>query len=210
MVSRASTRCLLCLLLCSAFIGVGRAYAQLEQVLAIVKSRAQLALEPTGFSTSAHTVSLRFPLGGPHALNLSGEYFRASTLSRAYERRMQVESDWKFRSIPITLSYSYALPALNRRMTPVVGMGVSTHFYYERTRRDGLPASAAPQAFDAHYGVGVGAEATVGMRVLMTPRVFVLGQSRLRYVGHVAQRSARSMHGPFTLLDFSMGIGFEL
>jgi hypothetical protein len=210
MVCRTTTRCLLCLILCAACAGVQRAEAQLMRTLAAWVDNDRLSVSSSGYASSAHTVSLRMPLGGPHAVNVSGEYFRASSLPREYERRFRLQSDWKYRSIPITLSYSYSLPALTPRLHPVVGLGVSSHVFYERTRRVEKAGGETAIGFDKHYGVYLGAEATMGMRMVLSRHVFLLAQSRFRYVGDLSQMPAHSMYGPFTVLDFTFGVGFEL
>jgi len=187
-----------------------RVQAQWMRSLAVLMENDRLSLSSSGYASSAHTVSLRLPLGGPHALNVSGEYFRASSVPREYERRFRLESDWKYRSVPITFSYSYSLPALTPRLHPVVGVGISSHVFSERTRRDGVPGGETATGFDQHYGVQLGAEASMGMRMVISRHVFLLAQSRFRYVGDFSQMPAHSMYGPFTVLDFSFGVGFEL
>ena len=178
--------------------------------LAALMENDWLSLASSGYASSGHTVSLRLPIGGAHALNVSGEYFRASSVPREYERRFRLESDWKYRSVPITFGYSYSLPALTPRLHPVVGVGISSHVYYERKRRGAGPGGEVVTGFDQQYGVQVGAEVTLGMRMVVSRRVFLLAQGRYRYVGDLSQLPARSMHGPFTVLDFNFGVGFEL
>lgn len=178
--------------------------------LAALMENDRLSLSSSGYASSAHTVSLRLPIGGPHALTVSGEYFRASSLPREYERRFRLESDWKYRSVPITFGYAYSLRALTSRLHPSVGVGLSSHIYYERTRHEAANATGPVTGFDQHYGVQLGAEATLGMRIVVSRHVFLQAQSRFRYVGDLSQLPAHSMYGPFTVLDFTFGVGFEL
>jgi hypothetical protein len=210
MVARVAKRCLLCIFLCGTCAYLQRVYAQWNETIATLRDDFRLSVAHSRFSSSAYTVSLRFPLGGPHALNVTGEYFRASSMPRDYERRFRIDPDWKFRSIPITFSYSYTLPAVTQRVHPVVGVGLSTHLYYEKTRLASGIAVLGEPMFDRHYGIHVGAEATMGMRFTVNPHVFLLGQTRLRYVGDLSQAPSRSPYGPFTWFDFSLGLGFEL
>ncbi|MEZ4699875.1 MAG: hypothetical protein R2834_06065 [Rhodothermales bacterium] len=210
MVIRAATRCLLCFLLCGALSGVREACAQWNSLLAALANNPQLSRSTSGFSSSSHAVSVRLPIGGPHAINVTGEYFRASSLPRFNPQRLRADPDWRFRSIPVTFSYTYSLPSVTRKLQPVVGVGVSTHLFAERMR-NGMRGGSLPQpGFTTRYGLRAGAEATMGIRMLISRQVFVLAQSRYRYVGTMPGIPSWSRNGPFTLLDFSLGLGFEL
>lgn len=210
MVVRTATRCLFCLVLGAAVAGAQRAHAQLGELVSSLLNNERISMASTGYSSSSHTVSVRLPLNGPHALQVSAEYFRSSSLPRWSPRRLRPEPDWRFRSVPVTVSYTYSLPALTRRIRPVVGVGVSSHVYQERVR---LASGLVPRPdgeFDYRMGLRMGAEATAGFRMLVSPQVYVLAQGRCRYVAHPMFGVVAPGYDAFTTIDVSLGLGFEL
>lgn len=210
MVVRATTRCLFCLVLCSAVAGVQRAQAQLGELVSSLLNNERISMASNGYSSSSHTVSVRLPLSGPHAVQISAEYFRSSSLPRWSPRRLRPEPDWRFRSVPVTVSYTYSLPALTRSVRPVVGVGVSSHVYQERVRQASGLGFLPEEGFDYRMGLRIGAEATAGFRVLLSPQVYVLAQGRYRYVAHPMFGAVTPGYDAFTTVDVSLGLGFEL
>ena len=149
------------------------------------------------FSTSSKAVTVSFPLGGRHAFNVRAEYFRTASIPKLNEKVWDVKADWKFRSVPITASYTYALPSPTSRLVPVVGAGVSAHIFKE-THAAGygeysLISSAPIVPVDLNlqdtYGVKYGAELSLGLRTQVTPHLFLMAQGRYRYINCSAQSS---------------------
>ena len=83
------------------------------------------------FSTSSKAVTVSFPLGGRHAFNVRAEYFRTASIPKLNENVWDVQADWKFRAVPITASYTYALPTPTPQLVPVLGAGVSAYPFKE-------------------------------------------------------------------------------
>ena len=213
-----------CTLLCAMCIaGANRVCAQGVYFPILEKSEATPSYEPyrISFSTSSRAVTVSFPMGGPLEFNLRAEYFRTSSLPKVVERAMDIKADWKFKSIPITASYTYAFPSPSSRIVPVAGIGVSAHFYRESRRVDattGLPvhlATSSPVAFANSsamhkLGLKVGAEASLGLRTQLGRHMFVLTEARYRYVN--CSVDSFEMYGapPLNQLDFNLSIGFAL
>jgi hypothetical protein len=174
------------------------------------------------FSTSSRAVTVSFPLGGPHALNLRAEYFRSASLPKEYEKAWGVKADWKFRSIPLTATYTYAFKQRNSPITPVVGVGLSAHFFRETRQVDAatglpfsfvqrnlLPYSGSTNSAD-RLGLKYGAEVSLGFRTDISKHIFVLTQGRYRYVNCSTESLFSRGYGPLSVLDFNLEIGFEL
>ncbi len=173
------------------------------------------------FGTSSRAVTVSFPLGGPHAFNLRAEYFRSASLPKEFEKVSGVRADWKFRSIPLTAGYTYAFRMPNSRITPVVGMGVSAHFYRETQQVDAatgvpfyfvqqnrLPFSGSMRSAD-RIGLKYGAELSLGFRTEINRHIFVLTQGRYRFVNCSTQSLLSRGYGPLNVFDFNIEIGFE-
>lgn len=112
---------------------------------------------------ASRTVSLSFPLaGGYHAINVTGEYVSMATVPKLYEKQLGILPEWKFRAVPVTVSYSYSLPALGGRLIPVAGAGVAAYLYQETNRQTFQvqspisiePAGPMPVRFSAQVGQG--------------------------------------------------------
>ena len=170
------------------------------------------------FSTSSKAVTVSFPLGGRHAFNVRAEYFRTASVPKINEKIWDVEADWKFRSVPITASYTYALPAPTEGVVPVVGMGVSAHFFKE-TRAAGYddlqfqlsPGPLATEHVNLNdtFGLKYGAEMSFGLRTQVTPHLFLMAQGRYRYINCSVQSYLNNFSsGPVSVLDFSVDVGF--
>lgn len=172
------------------------------------------------FSTSTRAVTVSFPLDGPHALNVRAEYFRTSSLPKEYEKAWDVKADWKFRSIPLTASYTYAFKRPNSRVVPVMGMGLSAHFYRETRQMDAatglpfyflqgvlLPVSGSTYSAD-RVGMKYGAELSLGFRTEINKHIFVMTQGRYRYINCSTQSQLSRGYGPLNVLDFNVEVGF--
>ena len=169
------------------------------------------------FSTSAKAVTVSFPLRGSHAFNLRAEHFRSSSIPRSFERLHQVTADWKFRSLPVTASYTYALPSPTSWVFPVVGAGLSAHIYRQTEKLDQLtrqPYKYVLETLDEpltpffadQRGLNYGAELSLGLIMNVSENIFIMSQGRYRYI---ACANHKYRYGALNVLDFSLDIGFE-
>ena len=213
-VSRNRLCCLIVMAMCC--MCVKRAFAQRAQSYILDTAEVADSFEPyrISFSASSRAVTVSFPVGGSQAINLRAEYFRTSSLPKVYEKVFDLKADWKFKSVPITASYTYAFPGFSSRFVPVAGLGVSAHFYRETRRFDavtGLPVylsrSPRPSKVDK-LGLKVGAEASFGIRTQISRRVFVMTEGRYRYV-NCSVEALNPYRGPaLNVFDFNVDIGF--
>jgi len=211
-----------CLLVCASCFLVGKkvcAQKVATYLLDTAPSTSSFESYRISFSTSSKAVTVSFPLGGRHAFNVRAEYFRTASIPKLNEKVWDVKADWKFRSVPITASYTYALPSPTSRLVPVVGAGVSAHIFKE-THAAGFgtqPFITAPIVpvdlnLQDTYGVKYGAELSLGLRTQVTPHLFLMAQGRYRYINCSAQSSSLGNYGSgaVNVFDFSVDIGFGL
>ncbi|MEZ4699876.1 MAG: hypothetical protein R2834_06070 [Rhodothermales bacterium] len=169
--------------------------------------------------STSKTLTFTYPLRGPHALNLTGEFFRAASLPRAYYKMAGIDPDWKFYSYPLTFAYSYLLPVRSTRFLPVFTAGVTAHFTRAYRLMDAAHRPIGPQIksetdrdvfYDRSYGLGYGAEVSIGFRTVLNPHLFLLTQCRYRLVHSTpfGRNAALGMH--FSVVDFALGAGFTL
>lgn len=210
-----------CFMMCfSCFLVSKRACAQkVATYLMDTAPISSLESYRISFSTSSKAVTVSFPLGGRHAVNVRAEYFRTASIPKLNEKVWDITADWKFRSVPITASYTYALPSPSSRVTPMVGAGMSAHIFKE-THADGFGLGAFgvsdPLNFSAPelnlqdtYGLKLGAEVSLGLRTQVTPHLFLLAQGRYRYINCSSQSALSNFgQGPVNVLDFSIDVGF--
>lgn len=169
------------------------------------------------FSTSSKAVTVSFPLGGRHAFNVRAEYFRTASIPKLNEKVWDVKADWKFRAVPVTASYTYALPTPTSQLVPVLGAGVSVYPFKE-THAAGYGSLSSPSPvvlagselnLQDSYGIKYGAELSLGLRTQVTPHLFLLAQGRYRYINCSAKSSIGNYGpGPVNVLDFSIDVGF--
>lgn len=171
------------------------------------------------FSTSSKAITVSFPLHGPHAINLRAEYFRSASMPKKLERIHQIKADWKFRSVPVTASYTYALPSPTSWMFPVAGFGLSAHVYKQTEKLDpfsGLPyhdVVSSPEEgvapiFANKRGLNLGAEASIGLIMNVSRDIFIMSQARYRYVA-CSKHHYGYNYGALNVLDFSLDVGFQ-
>lgn len=171
------------------------------------------------FSTSSRAVTVSFPFRGPHAFNVRAEYFRTSSLPKTLERLHGVKADWKFRSVPVTASYTYALPSPASWIFPVAGIGLSAHMYQQTEKIDPVsgqpfrsvvqdPENPVAPLFADKRGLNVGAEVSLGLIMNLNENIFVMTQSRYRYVACSRHRYGYR-YDALNVLDFSLDIGFQ-
>ena len=210
-----------CFLICGmCFFSGKKACAQKKATYIMDTTPSSRAVESyrISFSTSSKAVTLSFPLGGRQAFNVRAEYFRAASLPKLNEKIWDMKADWKFRSVPITASYTYELPSPTEGVVPVVGMGVSAHFFketraagYENYQIDFYPQELALEDVQLrdNFGLKYGAEMSFGLRTQVTPHLFLMAQGRYRYINCSVQSVHNNFNsGPVNVLDFSLDVGF--
>ena len=176
---------------------------------------------PSEYATSvSKTLSFDIPLDDRQSLKLSAEYVKATSLPKVYERQLNLKPSWKFKAVPLTIGYSYALTDPDHRLVPIVGVGLS--YYLCRSKRLDAPAAgnldedimASPRSMDPSFhegiGMGYGAQATLGLRFDLNRHLFLTAQSRARYVDGFAFTPGSDLGTEFTDVDFSLGFGFKL
>ena len=213
-----------CVLFCGLCLFQGkRACAQkvatyLMNVAASAETSSNTAYS-ISISTSSKALTVSFPLGGPHAFNVRAEYFRTASLPKVTEKVWDVKADWKFRSIPVTVSYSYSLPSPSARIIPVAGVGLSAHFFKETRKVSESGALFIESPYDAVlvedpdfvdiFGLKFGAEMSMGLRTQLTQHIFLMTEARYRYVNCSTDTPIKNLpSGAVTILDFSLDIGF--
>jgi hypothetical protein len=164
-------------------------------------------MEHLSFSKASKSVTFSISMGGPQALHRSAEYFRNSSLSRTYTQSLGIEPSWKYRAVPITVSYVYTLPNLSERIAPVVGAGLSAHLY-RLTLHDSPALTGGSDAASYEYGAGYGVEASMGLQMALTRNIFALSQVRYRYVRCFSEVSIDRYNSQFSMVDFVVGLGF--
>ncbi len=147
-------------------------------------------------------LSFNLPLADRQSLRISAEYAR---LSSFFIKTVNFEekTDWKFYAVPITVGYEYTLTDESRRFVPVVGFGVSA--YFSRMKR--LDAGGA--TYVKRYGVGYGAQATLGLRTNLGRRLFMLARGRYRLINGLSLVGSDHEAAEFPVFDFAVGFGFR-
>ncbi len=134
------------------------------------------------------------------------------------ERLHGVKADWKFNSVPITASYTYALPSPTSWIYPVAGVGLSAHMYQQIEKIDPItgqpfrsviqdPANPIGPLYADKTGLNVGAEISLGLIMDLSDNIFVMTQSRYRYISCSRHRYGYH-YDALNVLDFSLDIGF--
>lgn len=141
-------------------------------------------------------------------LKLASFYFRM----RGYEE----QPDWKFKAVPITLTYERLMTAPEKQIVPVVGLGVSYYMTQLKTRLaesvTGPQLSTTPvdSYVNESVGMGWGAQATAGVRARISGQTFLSLQARYRVVNGFGLTSTDGADARFGVFDFAVGIGFSI
>ncbi len=166
-------------------------------------------------ATFSHIVSFRVNLDDRQSLGLDTEFLKLASFYfkiRGYEE----QPDWKFKAVPFTLAYERLLSSPDRRVVPVVGVGVSYYLTQLKTR---LPTSVTgPQTasmpvntyVDKRWGMGWGLQATAGIRARVSERTFVQLQARYRRVDGFGVTESEGSAARFGVFDFAVGFGFSI
>ncbi len=172
-------------------------------------------------SSISKTISLNFPLADRHSLTLSAEFIRMASLPESFAEQLDVKPAWRYKGAPITIGYSYALTNPDRRIVPVVGLGVSCYLgsaaqleSYSRVPgmlHSGEEAPTSPRlSYHESLGIGYGAQATLGLRADVNRSMFILAQGRALYVnGEAFTPHDYDFQTTFTKIDFAIGFGFK-
>lgn len=169
----------------------------------------------------SHTLSLHIPVTARQSVVLSTEYMHVESLPDPLAEQLYAKPAWRYKAIPLTIGYSYALTDPDKRIVPVVGVGVSAYFGSAKQLdapgglemlHSGEAFSASPRlSYHQRLGVGYGAQATLGLRADLNRYLFVLAEGRARYVNGLAftAHDAYDFRSEFTKIDFAVGFGFK-
>jgi hypothetical protein len=158
-------------------------------------------------------LSFHFPLSSRQAITVGTEVV---SLSSFYVKTLGTESkpDWKFKGLPITLGYEYTLTDPGRRFVPVVGAGISYYVFSLRQRDPSvMPEDVALDSSAGlvnRAGMGLGFQATLGLRTHITRHLFVQAQGRYRYLNGLALTGGDVSEEHFPMFDFAVGFGVRL
>lgn len=170
-----------------------------------------------GFSSSK-SVSLEIPVRLRQFFSISLEYVRVASYPEDVSKPIGGKSTWRFKALPITLGYHYVLPTPTPHLVPIVGVGLSYYLGHTRDLGDDAVlfsdeevADSAPRpSFKECYGMGYGVQATFGLRADVSRSMFVLAQSRYRYVDGHGLLGDRDIRAEFDRLDVAIGFGVKL
>lgn len=175
-------------------------------------------------SSISKTLSFSFPLSSREAVTLSTEYLYVSSLPSAFAstftKQLGGKPTWRMKAVPVTVSYSYKLARPKKGITPVFGLGLS--YYFSDTKQINASGEDVGLLYgredldhlnvNSSWGMGYGAEATLGLHIDVTRHMFAQVQGRARYVnslGFIGKRGA-DPRCEFTKLDFAIGFGVKL
>ena len=172
-------------------------------------------------SAVSKTISLNFPLSARQSFVVSTEYMRVESFPKPFAEQLYVKSAWRYKGVPITVGYTYALTNPNRRIVPVVGVGVSCYLGSVKQLESYSDApsmlhsgeelsSSLRLEYHERTGVGYGVHATLGLRADLNRYMFVLAQGRARYINGLAfTASDYDFRTEFSKVDFVIGFGFK-
>ena len=180
-----------------------------------------------GQSTSApslsisNTFSFSVPISARQSIVFSTELMREESLPTPFAEQLYARPAWRYKAVPLTVGYSYALTSPDRRIVPVVGFGVSAYFssVTQRSspgavamRHSGEAFQEASSRLNYHKGIGFGygVEATLGLRADLNRHLYALAQGRARYVDGLAFTAHDyDFRSTFTKIDFAIGFGVK-
>lgn len=169
----------------------------------------------------SNTLSFSVPLSARQSLVFSTEYMQVESFPKPLAEQLYVKPTWRYKAVPLTIGYSYALTDPTRRIVPVVGVGVSAYFGAAKQldtpgsmamRHSGEAFEAASSRLVYHKGLGVGygVQATLGLRADLNRHLYALAQGRARYVNGLAFTPHEyDFRSEFTKVDFAVGFGFK-
>ncbi len=162
-------------------------------------------------SSVAKLVSLHYELDDRQSLSVSTELLKVASFYFEY-RGFEEQPVWKFKGVPLTISYERVLADPSRRIVPVVGVGVSYYLAQMKQRTPGeeLDALSFDESIHVKRGMGWGAQATWGIRTTLTDRSFLQLQGRYRLIDGFGFTGDEYGAARFGVFDFVVGIGFKL
>jgi hypothetical protein len=194
---------LLCLLFC---LSARLSYAQ--SLSTLVSSSGS-----TDGVAVSKSLQIDFPIDSRSAFFIGGEYVRDTSMPDAFVDEVKGKHSWKFKAVPVTIGYMHALTSQEATVVPVVGVGLSYYFcrakQHETAPGPAFDANVLGKNFEKRYGMGYGAEATLGLRAELSRHIFVLAEGRGRYVNGLAFAEGDDLGAQFVKFDFSIGFGFN-
>ena len=178
-----------------------------------------------GTPSISRSISFDLPLADRNALSLSAEYVQDTSFPEAFGKVIKGRPSWKITAVPITLGYTHFLASPRSAFVPTVGFGVS--YYFCRTNMLEVPAgydfaevyseASMPEAnkkvpFNEQLGMGYGAQITLGVQIDVSRDMFIIAQSRGRYVNGLgfSHSAHQDLNSEFAKVDFSLGMGLKL
>ena len=189
--------------------------------LFLCPSKVCAQASPAASPSISNTISFSVPLSARQSIVFSTEYLRVESFPKPLAEQLYVKPAWRYKAVPITIGYSYALADPNRRIVPVVGVGVSA--YFGSVKQLGAPGSttmrhsgetfetASPRlSYHQRLGVGYGAQVSLGLRADLNRHLYALAEGRARYVNGLAfTPNDYDFRSEFIKIDFAVGLGFK-
>lgn len=170
---------------------------------------------------TSHTVSFDIPMSDRQTISFGAGYDRFSSFLEDATLKVFGRPTWKMRAIPISVSYKFNLLDPKRRLIPVAEFGMSFYFsgmrIYENENTSDVDVSVEARPFteiqralpprESRLGMGYGVHAGLGLRYDLNRDVFVIAQSRLRYINGLGL--SYDNRAEFSQVDFVVGFGFK-
>jgi len=123
-----------------------------------------------------------------------------------------VDTEWDFRTNPISLSYEFRPTKLNRQFSPFIGMGAS---YLLSEIEYQFEWFGEPYRYDTgggkRNGEGYGIHAYIGLQSQITPHVYFISRLRGRYADGLGFTQKKGdIKVEFTGIDITLGIDWIL
>lgn len=212
---------ILLFLVCGA-AGALRAEAQSAGLSATLRAYGMSYVRTASPLTSSRTLAFNVRVSPHQSVSFGTGYERFTSFPRDEALAAFGKPTWKLRSVPLSVDYVFTLRAPERRVMPVLSFGMACYLSRisllyapgDQDRRPGRDAevfsgmlSAMPTK-ESRLGMGYGVHAALGLRVDLSRDVFVLAQSRLRYVDGLGL--SYDPRAEFTRLDLIVGAGFKI
>jgi hypothetical protein len=194
---------LLCLLICFS-----ARLSQAQSLSTLISSSGS----SDGVAVSK-SLQLNVPIDSRNAFFVGAEYVRDTSMPDAFVSEVKGKHSWKFKGVPVTVGYMHYLTPTDQPIVPVVGVGLSYYFcrakQHETAPGPAFDANVLGKDFEKRYGMGYGAEATLGLRAELSRHAFVMAEGRGRYVNGLAFADGDDLGAQYVKFDFSIGVGFK-
>lgn len=166
-------------------------------------------------------LSVHYHIDNHHALGLGTELIKTSATGIFAQTLFDANGnitgfiplkiDWKFKGIPITISYEYAALGANKNFRPAIGIGVSYFMSKVEAQTTNLANLLLDEQKTARKGRGYGIHAHLALHTQLHKRLNLISQVRYRYSDGMAFSGKKEdVKIEFTGFDFSLGIGWSI